>query len=315
MQIRESLSFELPIQGPGNYTKVLITGVGGSGIVGDFLNRLSYQFSMRAPILAVKDMGIPMELVDEATLLIAVSYSGNTMETLTTVREAIEAGATVKGVTSGGKLKELLGSENIVQVPAGYPPRASFPYLFIPAVRILMKERIINLEQDALNKLVFYMENVKKRIISKASELADLIIKSQGKIPVMVTCRKYYPIVIRGRQEFAENSKLVSIAEEVPDAGHNLLVGYSRGSYRWLVLGFFSREKRCDSLVESYLKVQDSVYFRIILDGEDIIQKMMSGAWLFGFTSIFVARNKGLDPEDISQIKAYRTLLEKTFTR
>ncbi|MCE4607084.1 MAG: SIS domain-containing protein [Desulfurococcales archaeon] len=315
LQVRESLGLNLPKQGSGGYTKVLVAGVGGSGIVGDFLNRLSYQYHTRVPIITVKDMGIPMELVDETTLLIAVSYSGNTLEMLTTVKEAVEAGATIKGVTSGGKLKELLGDENIVKVPSGYPPRASFPYLFIPAIRILINEGVIGLEEDELNKLAFHMDYEKNRIISKASTLADLIIKGQGKTPVMVTCRKYYPVVLRGRQEFAENSKLVSIAEEVPDAGHNLLVGYSRSNPKWLIVGVFPQEELCDNIVESYLKVQGSVDFRIVLNGEGIMQKMMSGAWLFGFTSVFIARNKGLDPEDISQIKAYRKLLEETFTQ
>ncbi|MCE4614489.1 MAG: SIS domain-containing protein [Desulfurococcales archaeon] len=312
-QVGESFKLELPKHGPGNYTKVVIVGVGGSGIVGDFLNRLSYEFQAKVPMVAVKDIDMPKKLVDKSALVIAVSYSGNTLETLTAVKEAINAKATVKGVTSGGKLKELLGRENTIKVPGGFPPRASFPYLFISAVRILVSEGVLDVKETTLNKASFHLDSVKSRIVNEASELADKLVENQPKIPVLITCRKYYPVVLRGRQELAENAKLVSIAEEVPDAGHNILVGYARSRVDWLVLGAFSGEKRCDTVLESFLEVQGIMNKKIILEGSNIIEKMLDGAWLFGFTSVFVALKKELNPNDISDIKAYRKVLEEKF--
>jgi len=84
---------------------VYIVGVGGSGAVGSFLASVSDLANV--PVVSYQGLGLPGP-VSSSTLVLAISYSGNTLETLLATKRALEKGAPVVGVTSGGKLAELL---------------------------------------------------------------------------------------------------------------------------------------------------------------------------------------------------------------
>jgi glucose/mannose-6-phosphate isomerase len=84
---------------------VVVTGLGGSGISGDML-RSYLHVECRVPILVNRHYGLP-GFVGSETLVCAVSYSGNTEETLSAVGEARARGAKLLAVTSGGQLEEM----------------------------------------------------------------------------------------------------------------------------------------------------------------------------------------------------------------
>ena len=109
---------------------VLICGLGGSGIGGTILTDIVSK-KVRVPICATKDYSIP-NFVDEHTLVIASSYSGNTEETLFALKKCQDKGAEIACVSSGGKLAEIAKEKeyNFIQIPSGHPPRAMFGYSF-----------------------------------------------------------------------------------------------------------------------------------------------------------------------------------------
>ena len=78
---------------------VLVSGLGGSGIGGKFASQLVWD-KCSVPVNVVNDYRIPA-WVNEETLFIACSYSGNTEETMSTLEEAIKRGASISCVTSG----------------------------------------------------------------------------------------------------------------------------------------------------------------------------------------------------------------------
>ena len=79
------------------------------------------------PVITNNDYALP-NFVDSNSLVIISSYSGNTEETLSAMNIAINRGAEVACITSGGivleKAKKL--GLNYIQIPGGLPPRASF---------------------------------------------------------------------------------------------------------------------------------------------------------------------------------------------
>ena len=85
------------------FNNILICGLGGSGIGGTIINDI---ISPKAniPILATKDYSIP-NFVDENTLVIASSYSGNTEETIYALEKCQSRNTEICIITSGGKLK------------------------------------------------------------------------------------------------------------------------------------------------------------------------------------------------------------------
>ena len=85
------------------------------------------------PVLTVKGDRLPA-FVGPGTLLVAVSYSGNTAETLSAVEQGLAAGARLVGVTSGGALAELAQSRGapLVAIEGGRMPRAALWSLVVP---------------------------------------------------------------------------------------------------------------------------------------------------------------------------------------
>ena len=107
--IEKSFNIDIEIEQDLDWSGVLCLGMGGSGAGGDFLKSIS-DYSAGIPFVIWKDYGLPSWWGSD-WLVIATSYSGNTEETLDGVKTALEQGGTVIGVTSGGKLEEIL-SEN-----------------------------------------------------------------------------------------------------------------------------------------------------------------------------------------------------------
>ncbi|MBM3495672.1 MAG: SIS domain-containing protein, partial [Armatimonadetes bacterium] len=115
-------------------SNVVVTGLGGSAIGGDLAAALA-SVGSDVPIVVNRDYDLP-GFAGPDTLLVASSYSGNTEETLSAYRQAVEAGCRIVCVTSGGELARM-ATENgtpVCRVPGGRPPRASTGYLFIPTL-------------------------------------------------------------------------------------------------------------------------------------------------------------------------------------
>ncbi len=104
---------------------VLAIGMGGSGIAGDVLSVVAGPF-VPVPIAISKDYELP-GYVGERTLVFAISFSGNSEETIEAATEAAALGAHVVAVTAGGELARLAGEwgRPVLRIPPGIPmPRA-----------------------------------------------------------------------------------------------------------------------------------------------------------------------------------------------
>ena len=137
--IGEKVQFSIPDKKLHN---VLILGVGGSGIGGTIAAKTAL-LSARIPVMTCNDYHIP-GFVDEETLVIASSYSGNTEETLSAVKKAKERGAEISAVTSGGELKRICEESgyNHIVIPGGNPPRTCIGYSMTEQIFILVKENL-----------------------------------------------------------------------------------------------------------------------------------------------------------------------------
>ena len=142
-------------------SQVVILGMGGSAIAGDIVSGLLVG-KAKVPIYVNRDYKIPT-FVGSETLFFALSYSGDTEETLSAVKEAIRAQARIVCVASGGKLKELAESKPypLYLVPSGYQPRAALPYLLVPVLRVLQELGVISSFQDELNKAAGILQKLR----------------------------------------------------------------------------------------------------------------------------------------------------------
>ena len=104
---------------------VVVMGMGGSGIAGDIVLAAAAPF-MAVPVVVVKGYECP-HFVGDGSLVFAISFSGNTEETIEAASEAAIQGARMVCVTSGGELAKLASSWGapVIGVPDTIPqPRA-----------------------------------------------------------------------------------------------------------------------------------------------------------------------------------------------
>ena len=203
---------------------VLICGLGGSGIGGTIVSDIISP-KVNIPITATKDYSIP-NFVNEHTLVIANSYSGNTEETLYALEKCQAKGAEIAVITSGGKLKAIAEENkyNKIIIPGNQPPRAMFGYAFTELFFILNHYGIIDDSfKSDFTKAIELLDTEKSDIQEQAMSLAKKMYKQT---PVIYVANGFEGVAVRFRQQINENSKMLCWHHVVPEMNHNELLGW-----------------------------------------------------------------------------------------
>ena len=210
------------------YTKeirnILICGLGGSGIGGTIVSDI-ISSKVNIPIAATKDYSIP-NFVNEHTLVIANSYSGNTEETLYALEKCQARGAEIAVITSGGKLKTIAEENkyNNIIIPGNQPPRAMFGYAFTELFFMLNHYGIIDDSfKSDFDKAINLIDTEKADIQKQAMNLAKKMYKQT---PVIYVAKGFEGVAVRFRQQLNENSKMLGWHNVVPEMNHNELLGW-----------------------------------------------------------------------------------------
>ena len=227
------------------YTKeirnILICGLGGSGIGGTIVSDI-ISSKVNIPIAATKDYSIP-NFVNEHTLVIANSYSGNTEETLYALEKCQARGAEIAVITSGGKLKTIAEENkyNKIIIPGNQPPRAMFGYAFTELFFMLNHYGIIDDSfKSDFDKAITLIDTEKADIQKQAMDLAKKMYKQT---PVIYVAKGFEGVAVRFRQQLNENSKMLGWHNVVPEMNHNELLGW-RTNVDGLAVVYF--RNKCD---------------------------------------------------------------------
>jgi len=317
------LKFELPRE----YTKisnVVIVGMGGSAIGGDIARRLALAES-KLPIWVHRDYGLPA-FVDESTLVIASSYSGNTEETLSAFTESLGTPAKKLVITSGGKLKHLAENEGIPAFVIDYqaPPRAAFPSNFVPLVGIFQKLGLLGDKStdfreavDILNKLSRDLIETRPLVSNPAKQLAA---KLWGHIAVIYGAEILSEVARRWKTQFNENSKAWAFFESFPELNHNAVAGYEfppEAKERIFVLMLRSSSLRPRSLLRyeatAKLLVKAGIAHEFVEGrGESALAQVMSLILLGDYSSFYLAMLNEVDPTSINAINFVKQYLAQS---
>lgn len=292
---------------------IVIAGMGGSAIGGMILRDWIAE-SSKTPITISKDHHIP-GFVGSSTLMIAVSYSGNTIETLSSMGEAIEAGSTVVTVTSGGEMLKTSRKRQITSIPlpSGIQPRAAFPHQFFSLATLANKiecaselwhevEDTIKLLQR-LRPIYWEKSSVKD---NPAKKLAEEI---KGYTPIFYGSRLLRSVAYRYRTQINENSKSPASSSFIPEALHNAVM--AREADKVLLdrlcavlirdpLDDLNRDKEDrfqDLLEERYGKT-----ISINASGKNRLERILSSVYLGDYASIYLGLLYGKDPSSTESI-------------
>ena len=307
-----SIFKQAQISGIQEIDNVVIAGLGGSGIGGTIASEIISK-DCPVPVVVNKAYHLPA-FVNEKTLVIACSYSGNTEETLMCFGQAQEMGAQISVITSGGVLLDKAKAANYdhVVIPGGNPPRSMLGYslsillLMFDAYKIVS----INAEQKLL-RAANLLENEQGSIKLNAKELAS---KTKNNIPVTYACAGFSGVATRWRQQFNENAKLPGWNAEVPEMNHNELVGWSGGCDAYVVYflrsteDFWRNQKRIEIVSELIRKQVPQVY-DVWTQGVSLIEQVFYLIHLGDWISYYLSEERGVDVVDIKDINYLKSQL------
>ena len=210
---------------------IVVSGLGGSGIIGELIFDLFSESRSKRIIHVLKDYHLPSH-IDQSSVVIGVSCSGNTEETLSTLYEAIGRGIECHAFGTGGELEKIsqfASNYYFTRAEAFKVPRSSLPGIFYPVLKFLVSNSLIEIQSDEIEESLRALSIVQKNCVdlknSKSLGMARMLTRSKS-FPLIYTSRRTRAAGMRFRQSLNENAKLHGFDGVVPELCHNDIVGW-----------------------------------------------------------------------------------------
>ncbi len=286
---------------------VVILGMGGSGISGDIVIACAAPY-MAVPAVVVKSYTLPA-FVTENTLVIAVSYSGNTEEVIEAAAEAQVAGACVCIVSGHGQLHDLAAEWAAPYVPVlecSPQPRGGIGAVSVPPLMVL---EAVGLFPGARGWIDAAVEQLKRRrdlLIVDNSPAEQLAKRIGGTMPLFHSSGSLgNAAVTRWKGQVNENAKAPALGGIHPELCHNEVVGWGQHGdiTRQLITLVQLRHdqehpqvmRRFDLVTEIMREVVAGVEV-VEAEGEGELAQLMDLILFGDFTSLHMAAHAGIDP-------------------
>ncbi|WGI17078.1 bifunctional phosphoglucose/phosphomannose isomerase [Methanonatronarchaeum sp. AMET-Sl] len=301
-----------------NTKNIIVTGMGGSAIGGYMLKQLLRDISP-IPIHINRDYDLP-KFVDKETLLLTVSYSGNTKETLSSFKDGLKKGCKILCITSNGKLNKMAQKNKIksYQPPKGLQPRAAFPYLFLPLLKTLQNSGLIekNKIDDTINTLNQIKQKNKPENPIKKNTAKKIAKNLNNSIPVIYGYRNMEPVAYRWKCQINENSKKFSVFNRFPELNHNEVVGWSDPNTKNMSVCII-REQNEPKKANKLIKATKNTFSNakqineITAPGETPLTRMLTGVYIGDYVSIYLATLNKVNPTPVKPITQIKNNLKK----
>ena len=304
---REAQALELPPD-YRQVEKVVILGMGGLVIAGDLLRSL-VALESPVPVLVHRGYDLP-RLVDDRTLLIALSYSGDTEETVSAFEAGLRTGAKKLVITTGGRLLVLARTSGVPAFVFDYRStvRAALGYGLMPLLAVTGKMGVVSDKAEDVEEAAAVMEDMAGRIgedvplaRNPAKQLAERL---AGRLPVIFGAGILTEVAHRWKTQFNENSKLWALWEELPEAAHNAIVAY--GLPREIAARAFVVFLRAP-ILHPRIRLRYDFTRRALTEagvpsetvdaeGKSPLTQMMSAVFFGDYVSLYLAVRAGVDP-------------------
>ncbi len=325
-QIKEAITIGEHFNLQNDYsacTNIVVTGMGGSAIGGDIVKTIA-QNELTVPFYVNRNYSLP-NWVNEKTLVICSSYSGNTEESLSAYEDALKKGAMICGISTGGQLTEKIQSKgyDLITIPGGLQPRAALAYSFVPMLYLLNKIGLIsNALIDALSNSISPLEL--KRDTNSIGDTSNPIYKLAkeiyGMIPIIYGITDTTGVVaLRWKGQLCENSKMLAYYNEIPELNHNEIVGWGNNADLLSELTVIwlrdendnERVRARQNITKSLLDDIDIMQHEVNAEGISFLERLLNlinyGDWL----SYWCAILHNTDPSPVEKINKLKKALKE----
>ncbi|HXH22426.1 MAG TPA: bifunctional phosphoglucose/phosphomannose isomerase [Dehalococcoidia bacterium] len=294
--------------------KVIVAGMGGSAIAGDFLQALAFSES-RMPVTVVRGYELPA-WVDGRTLVIICSHSGNTEEVLSCFEAARGLPAKKLVITTGGRVLELARLNGVAALQYQYPnvPRDAFGHGLVRLLVVAGALGLVRTDEARLRGVVQEMQALREAIGWHAPEdqndAKKLARGLAGALPLTVGAGYMAPVARRWRTQLNENADVFAFWDELPELDHNLVVGLRHAesilrSTRAVFLdheGLHARVRKRYGLTQELFERAGIVCQRITFPQQDPLAAQLCAVHFGDLASYYLALLLGVRPVEVENI-------------
>ena len=298
-----------------NIDHVVFSGMGGSGTIGDLFSSILSKTDLHVNVS--KGYHLP-KTIDENTLVVTTSVSGNTVETLTNLKSASNLKCKVIGFSSGGLMEQFCLNNNIEHKNFSciHSPRASFPNYVYSMLKVL--NDILQIDTKDIIDSISVIEKLSQKItssnINSSNPSLNLANWLDG-VPII-----YYPwglqsAAIRFKNSLQENAKSHAIVEDMIESCHNGITSWEqKTNIRPILLegqDDYIKTKERWHILKTYFDINSIEYYEVESIGGSILSKLIHMMYLLDYASIYFAVKTKINPTSIRSIDFIKDQLTK----
>jgi glucose/mannose-6-phosphate isomerase len=304
----------------GDVQNIVLAGMGGSAWPAKYLQSWP---GTSVPLEVVSNYELPV-YVNQHTLFISSSYSGNTEETLAALAEAEKRQAQIVVTTAGGKLAEIAKHKQLplYLIPGGIQPRMSSFYFLAAFLQLL--EPLGLVPEGSQAELKAAGDWLKSQISSwqpdmptKDNPAKQLALELIGKSIVVYSGPKLFPAANKFKICLNENAKNIAWVNQYPEFNHNEFIGWSSHPTQkpYAVVEIRSNlelpriQKRFE-VTQRLLSGQRPEPEVITPVGDTLIEQLLWTSNFCDFVSIYVALLNGLNPTPVDLVEKFKKTLD-----
>lgn len=290
---------------------IILTGLGGSAIGGELVQNF-FRTELKYPYAVNRNYELP-PYVNENTLVIASSYSGNTEETLSALNQALEKKCQIVCVTTGGKMEEIAKKNNLPvgKLLKGYQPRFALWINFFTVVNVLNSLKLVPEQTENVKQAIELLKRKGEEYSREQNDALSLAENLVGFVPLIYSVADYTSVVgTRFKGQFNENSKHHAFFSYFPELDHNEIMGWEGYNHQQMNIKLINIwDDEYHPQVKKRLEITSEVIRKANCDIIDLkssepnsklrlIDLIYFGDW----TTYYYAVIRGFDPTSIDNI-------------
>jgi glucose/mannose-6-phosphate isomerase len=306
----------------GGVESVVVLGMGGSGVSGDVV-RSVVEPRLPIPFRVEKGYGPLPSWVGRTSLVVAVSYSGNTEETLAAATDALERGARIVTIASGGELAEMAEDHGLshVAIPPGFQPRSALGFLTLPLLAVLDRMELIPPQEDDVEEAADVLEGVlagchRKSPTSdnRAKSVAERLV---GKIPLVYGGHGLgATAAYRFKCDLNEYAKTPAFWNELSELNHNEIESWRANELTKNFVLVLLRDRNDHPSISQRFDITKELIgnraenaLEIESEGQSPLARLLSLLLVTQLAAIYLALVRGIDPGPVEVIEKLKKKL------
>lgn len=310
-QIQNILKITGKFQIGNKYDAYAFAGVGGSAAPAELFIDYLKSYGFDKPVSVVREYTLPP--LPKKSIVFVMSYSGNTEEPISMLRDARRNNHEVVILASGGKLAETARIHTLphVLLPQGLQPRQAIPYFFFTLLRIFESAKLIPDQTTYVDETIKALKKTTYR--EMAEELANQLV---DKVPIVYATQRYQGVARKWKINFNETAKTPAFFNVFPELNHNEMISFTSKTapFHFILLrdeDEHQRNMKRFAITKKLLKREGYPVTEIVIKGTNYLTKLFCGLHIGDWVAYTLALKTGKDPTPVELVEEFKQLMNE----